>query len=210
MITTATAGRWHRRRCAVGGVASWAGGWRRSARRLGRSRPRSARSRPAACAARSRSCSFCRALLSRQRRSSRRGAPGREVFGQVAPGAPGPVHVQDRVHDHPAGVYQRPAAPARPGTSGSSTAHSASDRSEGYRRPGRSGRVMWARAGPVLFVTKQDHGARAPHIPERHAGPVTSPTAAHTAYQTVTQRSNNSPIGCLINIAIPLDRSHRA
>ena len=48
-------------------------------------------------------------------------------------------------------------------------------RSGGYRRPGRSGRVLRARAGPVvLVVTNQDHGARASHThrpPRRPALP---------------------------------------
>jgi hypothetical protein len=51
-----------------------------------------------------------------------------------------------------------------PGSNGPMTAHSVSDRSDGYRRPGRLGRVLWARAGFVfLVVTHQDRGARASH-----------------------------------------------
>ena len=40
------------------------------------------------------------------------GAPGREIRGQVPPGASGPVHVQDALHDAAGRPYRRPAAPA--------------------------------------------------------------------------------------------------
>ena len=38
--------------------------------------------------------------------------PGREIGRQVPPGAPGPVHVQDALHDAAGRPYRRPAAPA--------------------------------------------------------------------------------------------------
>ena len=40
------------------------------------------------------------------------GAPGREIGRQVPPGAPGPVHVQDGLHDAAGRPYRRPAASA--------------------------------------------------------------------------------------------------
>ena len=92
-------------------------------------------------------------------------SPGREVFGQVPPGASGAVQRTGSRSRWPAG--NGPAGGPGPlraagGSSGSRTAHSSSSRSEGYRRPGRRSRVGWPRAGPAFFLIVTHQGSWGP------------------------------------------------
>ncbi|GAA3908148.1 hypothetical protein GCM10022207_92140 [Streptomyces lannensis] len=60
--------------------------------------------------------------------------PGREVLRQLPPGAPGPHHVEDRVHDPPTWVLLPTSAPRaypRGGSNGSTNTHWSSVRSGG-------------------------------------------------------------------------------
>ena len=127
------------------------------------------------------------------------GLPGREVSGQIPPGASGAVQVQDRLDDPPRRPDPRPAPPPghdrRAGARRSpATGHRSGHWDSPWARPAR--RVPWARAGPgvSLIVTHRDHGARAWHLsPATHHQPSPPGPAQHDLSDAHLARDGHGP-----------------